>query len=271
VVVGLVAALLAAVLFGGLAVVQAAAARRHGLVSPLMGLVAALYLVGWLLHLLAIARLPLYLAQVGIAAALVVTALVAAFVMGEPLWRRHWLAVVALVAGLSLLAVASGDVGHHGFTARTLAVLALFLVATAVVAVLVGRTTGQYGGVLLGVLAGLAYAGSPIATRALTTFRVDAVTLGAALCTALFGLLGFVLYSAALRRTSVTAATAPLTLLQTVIPAAVGLAFFGDGVRAGWWPAATAAFAVSVAGAVVLCGARTQLEVHHAEAGWMER
>jgi drug/metabolite transporter (DMT)-like permease len=271
VVVGLVAALLAAVLFGGLAVVQAAAARRHGLLSPLMALVAALYLVGWLLHLVAIARLPLYLAQVGVAAALVVTALVAAYVMGEPLWRRHWLAVVGLVGGLSLLAVAAGDVGPSGVTAGTLAVLALCLVATAGMALVVVRSTGQLGGVLLGVLAGLADAGSPIATRALTTFRVDGLAVAAAVCTGLFGLLGFVLYSAALRRTSVTAATAPLTLLQTVIPAVVGLAFFGDGVRAGWWPAAAAAFAASVAAAVVLCGARTQLEVHHAETGWMER
>ena len=59
---------------------------------------------------------------------------------------------------------------------------------------------------------------------------------------------------------SVTAATAPLILLETVVPAVVGIAVFGDQVRAGWWPVAVVGFALSTLGALVLCGAETRLE-----------
>src|SRR5690349_4460426 len=97
---GLTAALLAAAIFGCVAVAQAAVIRRRGLFSPPMAAVLAAYLVGWLLHLLAIGKLPLYLAQVGVGASLIVTALVAGFVMGEPLAGRHWAAVAAMAGGL---------------------------------------------------------------------------------------------------------------------------------------------------------------------------
>lgn len=261
VLVGLLAAVLAALLFGGVAVVQAAAVRRHGLLSwPLVG-VAVLYVAGWLLHLLSIARLPLYLAQVAIALALVVTALLAAFVVGEPLRRRHWAAVVGLVGGLAVLALAAGDVGHSRFTAATTAGLCGWLLANAALGALAARLPGEAGGVALGVLSGFAYAGSPIASRALVDFRFDLPTVVAALTIGLFGLLGFLLYSLALRRASVTAATAPMTLLQTLVPAVFGIVVFDDQVRQGWWLVAALAFAVSVAAAVVLCSARARLEL----------
>jgi hypothetical protein len=76
----------------------------------------------------------------------------------------------------------------------------------------------------------------------------------------LFGLVGFWLYSEALKRTSVTASTAPVILLQTLLPSAVGLVVFGDQVRAGWWPAALVGFVVSTAGALALCDAEARLE-----------
>ena len=76
----------------------------------MLGVLVA-YGIGWLLHLEAIARLPLYLAQVGVGASLVVTALLAAFVMGEPLRREHWIAVCTMVGGLGVLAIAAGSIG----------------------------------------------------------------------------------------------------------------------------------------------------------------
>src|SRR5215218_9325870 len=86
---GLTAALLAAAIFGCVAVAQAAVIRRRGMLSPPMVGVLVAYLV-------AIGELPLYLAQVGVGASLVVTALVASFVMGEPLALHHWAAVAAM-------------------------------------------------------------------------------------------------------------------------------------------------------------------------------
>ena len=75
-----------------------------------------------------------------------------------------------------------------------------------------------------------------------------------------YGLLGFWLCSVALRRAAVTAVNAPLILLETLVPAVVGIAVFDDQVRAGWWPVALGGFALSTAGALVLCGAEARLE-----------
>jgi drug/metabolite transporter (DMT)-like permease len=258
---GLSAALLAAVLFGIIAVVQAAVIRRRGLFSPMVLGVLAAYLVGWLLHLVAIAQLPLYLAQVGVGASLVVTALVASFVMGEPLLPRHWAAVAAMAFGLGLLAAAAGSVGSSDFASKTTVVLYVLLVLNALLGWLAWRWQSPWSGVALGILAGTAYGGSPIATRSLVDPTLDLNTIAPALSIGMFGALGFVLYSVAMKRTSVTAATAPLVLLQTVIPAVVGLATFGDEVRDGWWPAALVAFAVSVSAGVVLCGAEAKLDL----------
>lgn len=258
---GLSAALGAAVLFGVIAVVQAAVIRRNGLLSPLMLAVVAVYLVGWLLHLVAIARLPLYLAQVGVGASLVVTALVASSVMGEPLHPRHWVAVVAMACGLSVLAIAAGSVGSSEFSTTTTLVLYVLLAVNALLGLAVWRSGGTLSGVALGILAGTAYGGSPVATRSLVDPTLDVHTVAPALTIGMFGTLGFVLYSAAMKRASVTAATAPMVLLSTVIPAIVGLITFGDEVRDGWWPAAVVAFFVSVTAGAVLAGAEAELEL----------
>lgn len=258
---GMTAALLAAALFGAIAAVQASVIRRHGLRSVMMLAVLIGYLLGWVLHLVAIARVPLYLAQVGVGASLVVTALIASFVMGEPLRREHWVAVAAMVAGLGVLALASGKVGHSTFTTRTTSALYAILVLNALLGWLALRWRNPSSGIALGTLAGVAYGGSPVATRALVDFSWDLSTPATAVSIGLFGALGFLLYSAALNRASVTAATAPLILLQTAIPAIVGLAMFHDQVRGGWWPAAVAAFVVSVGASIVLCGTEARIDL----------
>lgn len=258
---GLAAALLAAALFGVVAVVQAAVIRHRGLVSPMMLVVLAMYITGWLLHYVAIVQLPLYLAQVGVGSSLIVTALVASSVMGEPLRPHHWVAVVAMALGLGVLAVAAGSVGTFEFTAATTVVLYALFAVNALLGWVAWRMRTDLGVVGLGVLAGTAYGGSPVATRALVHPALDVHTIAPALTIGLFGGLGFLLYSAAMKKGAVTAATAPVVLLSTVIPAVVGLVAFGDEVRAGWWPAAVLAFLVSVAAGVVLCGTEARLEL----------
>lgn len=257
---GLSAALGAAVLFGVVAVFQAAVMRRHGLLSARMLVVIGIYLAGFVLHVVSIAQLPLYLAQVGVGSSLIVTALVASSVMAEPLEVTQWVAVGAMAAGLGLLAVAAGPVGSSDFSATGTAVLYAWLLVNAVLGWLAWRSRGEPGVVALGVLAGAAYGGSPIATRALVDFSWEPHSVLPALSIGLFGLLGFVLYSAAMKRGAITAATAPVVLQSTVLPAVVGLVGFGDEVRSGWWPAAVLAFVVSVVAGAVLCGAEARLE-----------
>lgn len=261
--IGLSAALVAAVLFGVLAVVQAVAVRDRGFWSWPMAGVAGVYLIGWVLHMVAIDRLPLFLAQVAISASLVITALSAAWLLNEPLRRRHWVAIAGVVLGLGLLATTAGPVGDGSFGPRRTAALYACLVGTLLIGLLVRRVRGRLGGVLLGFLAGVAYAGSPIASRALIdppwaiTDLVPAATIG------LYGLLGFWFYSEAMARASVTAATAPVVVLQTMLPAILGVLLFGDRVDHGEWPLAVAAFVLSLGAAVVLCGAEARLEERH--------
>jgi len=248
------------VLFGVVAVFQAAVIRRDGLFSARMLVVVGVYLAGFVLHVVSIAHLPLYLAQVGVGSSLVVTALIASSVMAEPLELSQWVAVGGMAVGLGLLAIAAGPVGKSDFSAVGTAVLYGWLLVNAVLGWLAWRSRGEPGVVALGVLAGAAYGGSPIATRSLVDFSWQPHSVLPALSIGLFGLLGFVLYSAAMKRGAITAATAPVVLQSTVVPAVVGLVGFGDQVRAGWWPAAIAAFAVSVAAGAVLCGAEARLE-----------
>lgn len=258
---GLVSALLAAAMFGSIAAIQASVIRKHGFWSVQMLGVLFAYLVGWALHYVAISQLPLYLAQVGVGSSLVVTAILASFVIGEPLHRGHWVAVVSMVVGLGVLAVAAGKVGRSHFTDRTTVALYSLLALTAILGWLAWRWRHRHSGVVLAILAGLAYGTSPIATRALVDFSWEPDTAATAISIGLFGSLGFVLYSAALKRTSVTAATAPQILLATALPATVGIALFDDQVRDGWWPLAVVAFVVSMVAGVVLCGAEAAFDL----------
>ena len=69
-----------------------------------------------------------------------------------------------------------------------------------------------------------------------------------------YGLVAFWLYSVALDRSPVSAASAPLIVVQTFVPAVVGVVLLGDGVRDGWWPAIVAGLLLATIGAVVLSG-----------------
>lgn len=261
-VIGVGAALLAAGLFGVVAAGQAWVIRRRGLRSAMMLLVLLGYLVGWGLHLVAIAYLPLYLAQVAVGTSLVVTALIAARSLGEPLRAVQWTAVVAMILGLGLLALASGDVGESEFTTTTTVVLYALLATTTLVGWLAWRWQHPTSGILLGVLSGVAYGASPVASRALVDFDWGPVSYATTLSIGLFGALGFVLYSLAFNRTTVVAATAPQVLLQTALPAVVGVVLFADQVRSGWWPVALGAFGLAVAAGVVLCEVEARLVGH---------
>ena len=262
-VVGLAAALAAAMLYGAPAALQARASRRlprgpwwrlllAGARDPLMLLVVALYSVGALLHYVAIQLLPLYLAQSAIAASLLFTALASAHVLGE--WPRlwQWTGLLGVCAGLSLLAMAAGRVGEHHFTPRFTLLLYAGWAACVLFALLAGAVPRAPGGVLLGLLSGVAYAGVPLATRSLGTPQWEPSTLATGLAIALFGIVGFGCYSLALQRVSVTAATAPLILAQTVLPSVLGIADLGDEVREGWQWGIAGGLALAVAGAIVL-------------------
>jgi uncharacterized membrane protein len=61
-------------------------------------------------------------------------------------------------------------------------------------------------------------------------------------------------YSTALQRGTVTQATAPLVVGETLAPAVVGILMLGDRPRAGWTWVAVLGFLLAVGGAVSLAG-----------------
>ena len=258
-VVGLLAGVAGAVLFGLAAVVQARAVRDDaggaqglgGFVlwavrNPWMLAVVAAYLVGFVLHAVAIWLLPLYLAQASVALSLPVTA-VASARLSERLSRRGWLGIAAVTGGLVLLSVAAGAAGEavegSGFTVGLVAALAVL--------VALGLLARRAGALTLGWLAGLGYAGSALAVRGVDWPLSPAIAV-AALTVPAYGVLAFWLYSMALDRSLVSTATAPMITAQTFVPALVGLAWLGDGVRDGWGAAVAAGLLLATAGTVLL-------------------
>jgi drug/metabolite transporter (DMT)-like permease len=267
VILGLAAALVAAVLYGVASILQATGSRRAaapddaidpGLVGRLLrepAYLAALglTLLGFGFHLAAVRRLPLFLAQVGIAVSLVVTALLAVRIFGDRLNARVWTAIGGVVVGLMVLSASAGETGTeraHGWLTGSLFITLVVMVVAGFVA---SRFEGIVATAVLGLLGGTGYAVVGISSRLLPDFQLgDLLTSPATYSLGLGGTLAFLLYSLALQRGAVTAATTPLISTQTMVPAIVGVAFLGDKVRDGWWPGAILGFLITAASAVVL-------------------
>jgi uncharacterized membrane protein len=107
--------------------------------------------------------------------------------------------------------------------------------------------------VVLSLLAGLGFANSAVSSRLLPELTVASVLVSpVTYALALSGGLAFLLYSMALQRSTITVATAPMIVLQTALPAVVGVLLLGDEVRPGWDVAALVGSVLVAAGAVVL-------------------
>lgn len=263
---GLAAALAAAGVFGGSAILQAIGSRRVANDSGLSVRTAALLLrqpaflaalllnlLGFLLHLVAVRLLPLFLAQAGIAASLAVTALLAMRFFHDRLSRVDWAAIAAVCVGLALLTAAAGQTGQE----RATAPMTVTLFAVAAVMVVGGlaatRARGPVAAGGLSLLAGLGFANTALSARLLPELTASSV-LGSPVAYALplSGALAFLLYSLALQRSSVTVATAPMIVVQTAGPAIVGVLLLGDAVRSGWALGALVGFVLTAVGAVAL-------------------
>lgn len=269
-VLGLGAALGAAVLFGVAAILQAIGSRKVPTGSELdprnlvafVGLLLrqpaflgalALNLAGFGLHFVALRHLPLYLAQAGIAGSLAVTALLATRVMHDRLSAVEWSAVVGMCAGLALLAASSGDAGVDTADTGLIVGLVVGLVVIAVIGLVVSRSLHAIATVVLGVLAGFGFAGVAISARLLPEGGIAEILRGPTAYTMpISAALAFLLYSMALQRGTVTVATASMIAIQTVAPAAVGVLLLSDEIRTGWAVGAIAGFAITAVGALIL-------------------
>ncbi len=219
-----------------------------GVRSPLLMLVVAMYLGGFVLHAVAIWFLPLYLAQATISLSLPVTVLVSRR-LSEWLTPAHWLGVGAIVVGLALVAAGAGAAG----SARSDAAFAATAVGGVVMLVGLARSGLVSRAATLGLLSGLGYAGSALAVRGVL-LPLDPAVVVTALTVPAFGLVAFWLYSLGLERGHVRVSTAPLVTAQTGVPALVGVVLLGDQVRPGWGAAVVVGLVLAVAGTILLSG-----------------
>jgi drug/metabolite transporter (DMT)-like permease len=274
VILGLVCALGTAVSYGVGSVLQAIAARRE---PPSDGLDPGLLLrllrswryvtglgldtLGFLLTLVAVQSLPLFVVQAVVAGFLAVTAVLGGLFLQMPLTRGDWIGLGVTVLGLTLVALSGAQEKAVGVTVGEQWWVVVCAVGLGVVAVRLGRWSGARGAAALGAVAGLAFGATSVAARMLSgsVSAADPVSSAGALLRSpaayalvVAGAVALLAYSTALQRGSVTAATAPLVVGETVVPALVGLLVLGDHPRAGWGIVAAVGFTFAVAGTLTL-------------------
>lgn len=273
--VSLAAALAAAFCYGIGAVMQAiavrAASRRPvlaaagvaGRVDP--GLVIRMFrqlpfvlslaidFAGFVCHLIALRRLPIFEVQVIIASNLAVTAVFAAWLMHAVLSLREWAAVISVVVGVGLLGSSAGSEGATSVGIDFHIGLIVALVAISVAGVVAARLPSQYRTVALGSMAGLGYAVLAVCARILPGFTPAVLIKSPAAYTlAAASVISFMLYASALESGSVTVATAAVILLETAPPALVGVLFLGDSTKPGLVAPAIAGFIMALVSAIAL-------------------
>jgi hypothetical protein len=210
---------------------------------------------GWLLCLAALRTLPLFAVQAAVAASVGITALLSRAVFGVRLTRGHRVALVVLGAGLLLLGLAAAPERSRQLDGIARVVLAVGPAVVAAAAFPLARSAqGDAGAARLGMLAGLAFSGTAVVGRVLHVPAHPLTLAWDPLAWALlgYGLLGTLLFALALQRGSATAASAALFAVETVVPAAVGLALLGDQARPAFGPLALAGFLATVGAALAL-------------------
>jgi hypothetical protein len=268
-VLGLGAAVLAAVCYGVASVVQAVGVRRAmgvpAAASVLTRLLAGRWYVvglaldglGFLASLAALRTLPLFLVQTTVAASVGVTALLAAAFLGVRLTRAQVVALVALAIGLVALGTSAPAGASRGLPVSGELFLLGGLPPLVLVTFAAARRRAGWCFPVLAVAAGLGFAGVAISARVLVLPRPLWRVLAEPPLWSLagYGVQSTVGYASALAKGSVTAATALALAVETTVPGAVGLAVLGDRFRSGFGLVALAGFLLALGGCLRLAGA----------------
>jgi drug/metabolite transporter (DMT)-like permease len=271
-VLGIGAALVAAVAYGLASVLQAVGARRaETAAAPGAGAEAGglarqpAYLVGvvldgaaWLVSLVALRTLPLFAVQALLAGSLAVTAVLGTRVLGVRLGRSGAVAVLLAVVGLALVAAGARPGRPQPAppgTAEWCLAVAVALAVLAVVPAGWGRRwlTGRTGALVLSTAAGAAYSVAALCARLVEPASVlGLLAEPATWAVVVSGVAGTLLYGRSLAGDGVVVATAALWVVEVVVGGAAGLVLLGDGVRAGWAVPVVVGVVLSLAACVQL-------------------
>jgi len=127
--------------------------------------------LGWGLHVGALALAPISLVQATIAGGLVMLTVIADRFFGHRVTRREWIGVGLAAAGLAFLAATlegAGDSAHSSYDSGTLAAFVAIVAASGVAVALAAQGGGPRAGVLFGASAGLLWAASDTSIKALS-------------------------------------------------------------------------------------------------------
>ena len=266
-VLGLVAALVAAAANAGAALLEAMATRRATrtagvLTSPMYLGGLLLDIAGWVLTVLALRYMPIVAVQAIVSGQVAITVIASHWVFDTPLRRVDLLAAAANVVGLGLLvgSAKTGDLPHAG-VGGTIALLAV-LVVLAVVGI--GTAVRSRRSVLIAFLAGLSFGGTAVAVRLLDLDgpfgEVVHTVVTDPVAWALLGYaaLGLGLYTVALSRGAVGPVVAVLAVTETLAPGLLGLVLLGDSIRSGWAFGFVVGLVLALGGVVVLARSPAQ-------------
>lgn len=264
---GLAGALAAAVCYGFGSVLQASAAERtdpavHGGAMVLVRLLVqwrylcglGLDLAGFGAAILALRTLPLFVVQASVASSVGVTAVAASRLLHVRLATVERRAILGLVVGLVLLG-AAGRPEHAIPLAEPGPILLLSgSLLLAMLALAATSWPSERTAPLLAAGAGIAFGAVGIAARAFSVPHhwADALRDPLLYAIAAHGLLATLLFAAALQRGKVTTVVAVTFAIETIVPAAIGVAWLGDRARAGMAPVAGLGFVATVAASIAL-------------------
>jgi drug/metabolite transporter (DMT)-like permease len=211
--------------------------------------------LGFILQVIALRLVPIYVVAAALAASIAVTGIVSAWALSARLSPAEWTAVGIVCVSLAVLACAAGP-GHFRRAPAGLGWALLGVVAAILVAgVAAGRLSDRERALALGFGAGSGFGVVEVGVRLID---VIAPTKGAfytnpALYAAIAGgAIGFLLFTSALQRGSVTTTVAAMVVGETVAPALVGAVWLGDRAREGLGWLVVLGFAIAVAATLVL-------------------
>jgi drug/metabolite transporter (DMT)-like permease len=211
--------------------------------------------LGFLLQVAALRLVPIYVVAAALAASIAVTGIVSVWVLSARLSKAEWTAVGVVCVSLFALACAAGP-GHfrHGPPWLGWALVGV-VVAIFVAGAAAGLIPDRERGLLLGLGAGTGFGVVEIGVRMLDEIdptKPAFYTSPALYAAAGGGLAGFLLFTSALQRGSVTTTVAAMVVGETIAPALVGVLWLGDTARPGWGWLVILGFVVAVGGTLVL-------------------
>lgn len=260
-------ALLATICYGVGTVLQAAGARRvhtaahldvklFGRLASQSQYLAGLLIdgVGFVASVVALRRLPLFAVQAAVVGSLGVTAAIVAIKFGFRLHSSDKVAIAALVIGLTLIGISARAEPAKHLSGRVGWLLLVGVVVVVAAGAFAARQRERVAGLALAACAGLGFTGTAIAARALRvpTPAWHVVLEPAAIALVAYGACGILMFASALQRGAVTATSAVMLSVETIVPAIVGLVALGDRTRSHFEVVAYVGFALTVGASLVL-------------------